>query len=59
MWALLPRVLVVDQKEWAPTQILASYKCDGSVSGQGAGQLIQAQFAAWAGQPQPGATVQR
>ncbi len=59
VWALLPRVLVVDQKEWAPTQILASYKCDGSVSGQGAGQLIQAQFAAWAGQPQPGATVQR
>ena len=58
VWALLPRVLVVNQKEWAPTQILASYTCDGSVSGQGAGQLIQAQFAAWAGQPQPGATVQ-
>jgi hypothetical protein len=57
VWALLPRVLVVDQKEWVPTQILADYACDGSVSGQGAGQLIQAQFAAWAGQP-PGATVQ-
>ena len=57
-WALLPKVLVVDQKQWAPTQILASYTCDGSVSGQGAGQLIQQRFAAWAGQPQPGATVQ-
>ena len=34
VWALLPRVLVVDQKEWAPTQILASYKCDGSVAGR-------------------------
>lgn len=57
VWALLPNVLVVDHKEWAPTQILANYACDGSVSGQGAGQLIQRQFAAWAGQ-QPGATVQ-
>ena len=60
VWALLPSVLVVDQNAWAPTQILASYKCDGSVRGQGAGQLIQAQFAAWAGQAgqPPGATVQ-
>jgi hypothetical protein len=58
VWALLSGVLVVDQREWAPTQILASYKCDGSVRGQGAGQLIQAQFAAWAGQPPAGASVQ-
>ncbi len=56
-WALQSGVLVVDQQEWAPTQILASYTGDGSVRGQGAGQLIQAQFAAWAGQ-QPGASVQ-
>ncbi len=54
VWALLPRVLVVDQKAWLPTQILANYACDGSVSGQGAGQLIQAQFAAWAGQQPAG-----
>jgi Cellulase (glycosyl hydrolase family 5) len=53
VWALLPRVLVVDQRDWVPTQILASYACDGSVAGQGAGALIQAQFAAWAGQPVP------
>ena len=31
--------------------------CDGSISGQGAGQLIQAQFAAWAAEQQPGVTV--
>jgi len=50
-WALVPGVLVVDQDTWAPTQILPSYACDGSVSGQGAGQLIQDLFAAWANLP--------
>jgi hypothetical protein len=53
VWSLRPGVLVVDHTTWQPTQILASYKCDGSVSGQGAGQLIQDQFQQWA-QPGPG-----
>jgi len=48
VWSLRPGVLVVDHITWQPTQILASYKCDGSVTGQGAGQLIQDQFRAWA-----------
>ena len=51
-WALIPGVLVTDQQTWAPTQILADYACDGSVSGQGAGQLIQSLFATWARQPE-------
>jgi len=50
-WALLPNVLVADQDTWAPTQILSTYTCDGSVQGQGAGELIRNQFAAWAGLP--------
>ena len=53
VWSLRPGVVVVDHTTWQPTQILASYKCDGSVSGQGAGQLIQDQFQQWA-QPGPG-----
>lgn len=53
VWSLNSGVLVVDQKSWQPTQILSSYKCDGSVKGQGAGQLIQERFGEWA-QAQPG-----
>jgi hypothetical protein len=47
----VPATLVVDQDTWTPTQILPSYAWDGSVSGQGAGQLIQDFFAAWASPP--------
>jgi hypothetical protein len=51
-WALIPNVLVVDQDAWVPTQIQPdSYACDGSVTGQGAGDLIRKRFAAWAGVP--------
>jgi hypothetical protein len=56
VWSLNSGVLVVDQKSWQPTQILPSYKCDGSVKGQGAGQLIQERFKEWA-QAQPGTAV--
>jgi hypothetical protein len=49
-WSLNPGVLVVDHTSWTPTQILPSYACDGSITGQGAGKLIQAQFRAWAQQ---------
>ena len=50
-WALIPGVLIVDNHTWAPTQILANYACDGSVEGQGAGELIRDVFAAWAQLP--------
>jgi hypothetical protein len=47
VWSLTKDVLVVDQKSWQPTRILPTYKCDGSVTGQGAGQLIQDRFKEW------------
>jgi hypothetical protein len=56
VWSLNSGVLVVDQDSWQPTQILSNYKCDGSVKGQGAGQLIQDTFRSWA-QAQPGAAA--
>lgn len=49
VWSLNSGVLVVDRKSWQPTQILPTYRCDGSVTGQGAGQLIQERFKQWAG----------
>lgn len=38
--------MVVDQVNWEPTGIGSNYRCDGTVTGQGAGALIQAMFAA-------------